>query len=484
MKTQMTVGKKLMIGFGAMFAMVLAVGYSSETAIKSLGARLHESGNCARSVEEAGAIQTSVAAMRAAARSTILSAVLKEDAEWKKARESYQAEVNRVSQVLDEMRSLLDDEREKRTLERVQEGLTAWVPLYEQMDELLAAGKFQEANELRKGKQVAAANEMSKAATELLAIQKEQLVQAGAAGVKAAFTSRLITLSLIGIALIVGVAVVWVVLRITRVLRQLAAEMTEGAEQVAAAAGQVASSSQALAQGASEQAASLEETSASTEEVNSMTQKNAQSSSTAAGLTAQVDEQVKSANQTLTQMVAAMTEINGSSEKISKIIRVIDEIAFQTNILALNAAVEAARAGEAGLGFAVVADEVRNLSQRCGQAAKDTSALIEESITKSREGDTRLGKVEESIRSITGTAVKVRTLVDEVNLGSQEQERGMTQIAKAIVQMESVTQQTAASAEESAAAAEELTAQSQAVREVVHKLEALVGAQAGANAKQ
>jgi methyl-accepting chemotaxis protein/methyl-accepting chemotaxis protein-1 (serine sensor receptor) len=316
---------------------------------------------------------------------------------------------------------------------------------------------------------------MSKAATELSAIQKELLEQSTAEGRRAASVSRWITLALIAVSLLVGLAVVYLVSHISRVLRRLAGEMTEGAEQVAAAANQVASSSQALAQGASEQAASLEETSASSQEINSTTQRNAENSRTAAELTAHVDEQVKSANQTLAQMLSAMGEINGSSQKISKIIRVIDEIAFQTNILALNAAVEAARAGEAGQGFAVVADEVRNLAQRCSQAAKDTEGLIEESITKSKEGDTKLGRVEESVRSITGTAARVKTLVDEVHVSSQEQERGITEIAKAISQMESVTQQTAANAEESAAAAEELTAQSQAVREIVHKLDALVG---------
>jgi methyl-accepting chemotaxis protein/methyl-accepting chemotaxis protein-1 (serine sensor receptor) len=480
----MTVGKKLMIGFGAMFAMVLALSYSSERAISSLGACLKDSGTSARTVEIAGSIQTSVATMRAAARATVLAAVLKEDAERKKAGETYQAEVNRISQALVAMKPYLDDDREKRMLDRVEAGLTAWVPLYDQLDQLCSQGKIQEANQLRIGKQTATADEISKAASELLAIQKEQLDRADAEGAKATTISGWVTLALIGLALIVGAGVVWMVLQVIRVLRRVAAELMEGAEQVAAAAGQVASSSQALSQGASEQAASLEETSASSEEVNSMTQRNAENSRSAAELTAQVDEQVNSANQTLTQMVSAMADINGSSEKISKIIRVIDEIAFQTNILALNAAVEAARAGEAGMGFAVVADEVRNLAQRCGQAAKDTETLIEESITKSREGDTRLGRVEESIRSITGTAAKVRTLVDEVNLGSQEQERGIAQISKAIVQMESVTQQTAANAEESAAAAEELTAQSQAVREVVRHLEGMVGAESGRRQRQ
>ncbi len=178
---------------------------------------------------------------------------------------------------------------------------------------------------------------------------------------------------------------------LNHVLRQTLSELTEGAGQVTSASAQVASSSQALAQGASEQAASLEETSASSEEITAMTRKNAENSATAATLMTDVDHRVTEGNQTLEEMMHSMQEITGSSDKISKIIKVIDEIAFQTNILALNAAVEAARAGEAGMGFAVVADEVRSLAQRSAQAAKDTAALIEESITKSNEGSTRLG---------------------------------------------------------------------------------------------
>ena len=170
-----------------------------------------------------------------------------------------------------------------------------------------------------------------------------------------------------------------------------------------------------------------------------------------------------------------MTEINASSEKVSKIIKVIDEIAFQTNILALNAAVEAARAGEAGMGFAVVADEVRNLSQRCAQAARDTASLIEESIAKSHDGMSKLDQVAGAIRSITESAAKVKTLVDEVSLGSQEQARGIEQIAKAIGQMEQVTQKNAANAEQSASASEELSGQAETMKGVAGQLQALVG---------
>ena len=268
----------------------------------------------------------------------------------------------------------------------------------------------------------------------------------------------------------------WIVRGINTSLRLSASELSEGAGQIASAASQVATSSQSLAQGSSEQAASLEETSASSEEVTAMTRKNAENSRSAAEVMAEVDGQIKDGNRALDEMVVSMNEINSSSDKISKIIKVIDEIAFQTNILALNAAVEAARAGEAGMGFAVVADEVRNLAQRSAQAAKDTAALIEESIARSTGGNAKLQQVANVIRTITDSAARVKTLVDEVSLGSQEQARGIEQISKAVAQMDQVTQSTASSAEESASASEELSAQAQALRQVVTRLEALVGA--------
>jgi methyl-accepting chemotaxis protein len=171
-----------------------------------------------------------------------------------------------------------------------------------------------------------------------------------------------------------------------------------------------------------------------------------------------------------------MKEIDGSSHKIARIIKVIDEIAFQTNILALNAAVEAARAGEAGLGFAVVADEVRNLAQRCAQAARDTAALIEESISTAGDGNAKLDQMAGAVRSMTQSANHVRSLVDEVNLGSQEQSRGMEQISRALLQMEQVTQRTAAGAEQSASAGAELDTHATRLRNLVHEMRELVGA--------
>ncbi len=151
-------------------------------------------------------------------------------------------------------------------------------------------------------------------------------------------------------------------------------------------------------------------------------------------------------------------------------IKVIDEIAFQTTILALNAAVEAARAGEAGMGFAVVADEVRNLAQRSAQAARDTATLIEESISRSTSGKLKVDQVAESIRTITGEAEKAKTLADDVNVGSQEQLKGIEEIGKAIAQMEQTTQATAANAEQSAAASEQLKAQSETLNGIAVRM--------------
>jgi hypothetical protein len=264
--------------------------------------------------------------------------------------------------------------------------------------------------------------------------------------------------------------------RISRPLLAGIATLGNSAEQVTSAAGQVATSAQSLSQGATEQAASLEETSASMEEMASMTRKNAENAQQAATLVTGVAQQVDDSNVALTAMVASMSAIQESSNKVAKIIKTIDEIAFQTNILALNAAVEAARAGEAGMGFAVVADEVRNLAQRSAQAAKDTAGLIEESIARSQEGAGKVAQVATAIGTITGSVAQVKGIVQEVREASQQQTQGIDQVSQAIAQMEKVTQTTAATAEESAAASEELNAQAETSMAVVRQLETMIGA--------
>jgi methyl-accepting chemotaxis protein len=297
----------------------------------------------------------------------------------------------------------------------------------------------------------------------------------GAMALSSASNGKIWILGILLAAVAVGSALVFFMVRsINRVLTSAVTELAEGASQIASAAGQVSTASQSLAQGSSEQAASLQETSSSSEEINSTARQNSQNCGEAAMLMSESQQRFGRTNEALEQMVVAMAEINASSDKIAKIIRVIDEIAFQTNILALNAAVEAARAGEAGMGFAVVADEVRNLAQRCAQAAKDTAGLIEESISKSNEGKLKTDLVAREIRSLIEQSAKVKNLVDSVSTGSVEQARGIDQVTRAIAQMGQVTQQTAATAEESAAAAQQLSAQSEALQSIVEQLTALV----------
>jgi methyl-accepting chemotaxis protein len=280
----------------------------------------------------------------------------------------------------------------------------------------------------------------------------------------------------VGTLLVSGVIVHLTIRRsISTVLTRAVEELTAAASGTASAASEISSSSQNLAQGASEQAASLEEVSASGEQIASMTNKNADHSRAAAGKMEIAARQVEDANQRLVEMMNSMNEIDASSDKVSKIIRTIDEIAFQTNILALNAAVEAARAGEAGMGFAVVADEVRNLAQRCAEAARNTATLIEESLDKTKSGKAKLDQVAETIHSVTATSADVKVLVDEIRVASEEQARGMKQVSHALAQMEHVTQRNAAGAEESASAAQELSSQSQSMETVIAHLAAMVG---------
>jgi hypothetical protein len=293
-----------------------------------------------------------------------------------------------------------------------------------------------------------------------------------------ATTGMMGTIALVSLlAGLAGVAVlVWLMRRaVVHPLTQSLHALTDGADQVASAASQVASSSQSLSQGATQQAASLEETSASMEEMSSMTRQNAENSHQAAERMATTEAQVRTAGAALDEMVTSMTAIKDSSDKVSRIIKTIDEIAFQTNFLALTAAVEAARAGEAGMGFAVVADEVRGLAQRSAQAAHDTAQLIEESIASVNQGQKHVGEVSGAMNAIAESASHVRNLIDQVSVASRQQAQGVDQVAQAIAQMEKVTQTTAATAEESAAASEELSAQAETAKEIVRSLETLAG---------
>ena len=214
--------------------------------------------------------------------------------------------------------------------------------------------------------------------------------------------------------------------------------------------------------------------SAAATEIDSMTQRSTDHARSAAQLVVQAHHSVAEANSRLERMQVAMQEMTASSDRISKIIKVIDEIAFQTNILALNAAVEAARAGEAGMGFAVVADEVRTLAQRSAQAAKDTSELIQESIERSRAGSANLAEVVQAIENVTALSSNMKTQIEEVSAASEEQARGIEEISTGVRQMEQVTQSAAANAEQNAQSTDKVRSEAEALDIIVSRLRGMM----------
>jgi methyl-accepting chemotaxis protein len=284
---------------------------------------------------------------------------------------------------------------------------------------------------------------------------------------------------------VIGLVIAFLIVRsIGKVLREISETLAAGADQTASAAAQISSSSQSLAEGASEQAASLEETSASLEEITSMVKRNAEAAAKAKDLAGQTRTAADTGTNDMVEMEAAMNDIRTSSAEVAKIVKDIDEIAFQTNILALNAAVEAARAGEAGMGFAVVADEVRNLAQRSARSAKETALKIEDAISKSERGVQISGRVAASFTQIAGKTREVDQFVAEIALASSEQAQGIQQVSVAVSQMDKVTQSNAATAEEAASASEELNSQAVSVSQTVAELERLVGGAKGAPAPE
>ena len=239
----------------------------------------------------------------------------------------------------------------------------------------------------------------------------------------------------------------------------------------------ISQTSSSLADGASQQAASLEETSASLEEISSMAKRNSEGAARAKTLAQQARQAADAGTSEVQAMNLAMDAIKASSDGIAKIIKTIDEIAFQTNILALNAAVEAARAGEAGAGFAVVAEEVRALAQRSATAAKETADKIDDSVAKSRHGAEVCSKVAAGLNEIATKSRQVDELVGEIATASQEQTSGIEQVNAAVGQMDKVVQASAARAEEGASVAQDLIAQSTALQQAVDQLKQLVGGQ-------
>lgn len=381
-----------------------------------------------------------------------------------------------VKKTVAQLLPLITTESEKKCLATVQAGVDNYVPLFSEYLKLTERNQFDDAHGVLRDQMAPIVDDIDKVMAQLRDEAQKSLTEADGRAHNTIARTQRTAFAVLGISMFVCFAVMVIVNRTVQRLRHVSAQLSQGAQEVASAASQVSQAGQTVAQTVSEHAAVLEETSASTEVIKAAARANAEAAGETVGLSTDLKQRMIVANAALEQMMTAMQEMGASSHKISNVIRLIDEIAFQTNLLALNAAVEAARAGEAGLGFAVVAEEVRQLARRSAQAARDTTALIEESVGKTTHSMDTVGGVVDAVHSISGSTTRVGELAEAVRVSSLDQSQHVDQMAQAICQAQSAVQSTAAAAEQTAAAGEELQAQSEQLSGIAGQLISVSGA--------
>jgi len=472
----MSIGNKLFGGFGALFLALLVVGIGGWRSAGRLNDRVVELANVSgRAMQLAGEARYLASTLNARQRRVVILAAKGDMAGLQAESDALESDARTLIGRLDQIAGVSADGDLHAAALDARGVMTAWMTdAWPRTRRFATSGQTLDAVEASEQGRVAL--ERAEALSATMVKLETDSFQANQSQAEAAYaTMRRLSLVTLLIGALIAFAVAYLVHDIQKTLRASAGRLRAGQESVADASRRVLETAQTVSRASSQQAASLEETSASMEEMASMTRSNAEHAQQAVDLMAQAGQRTGQADRAIEGMVVSMDQIRESSNKVSKIIRTIDEIAFQTNILALNAAVEAARAGDAGLGFAVVADEVRRLAQRSAEAARNTAALIEESIAKSAEGADRVGDVSAAIRAITGSVDHVKDLVRLVSSASQEQAQGFSQVSQAVVQMEQMTQSNAEVAEESAHTSQAMNEQMAQTLEAVATLERLVG---------
>lgn len=499
MNHRFTVGQKLAANFGVLFALTGILTLSSVYTERHLGGLLNtEVNQNARIVDLTDSVKLRIRDMKDFSTSAQFAYLTEHVLEVNSSR-SHNAKslgscatchvfgtkaenrdgFSKISQQAaadaDQLLGLVETEAARSAVKSIRDGIQEWQRQFDRYLDLVSAGNFADGHELVKGDMDVLVDRVDAAANQLQAEQTKLRAASKTSASNSVALARGITCFLLLLSLICGAVLAITIRHISRLLRQFASHLKAGADRVSGAAQQVRQAGDSLGRCASDQASSLEETAASSQQVVATAHQNAERSAKSSELVQNVRKEMGATNAVLDQTMKAMNEIGESSARISKIIKVIDEIAFQTNLLALNAAVEAARAGEAGMGFAVVADEVRGLAQRCATAARDTANLIEESIARSHHGKERLDQLTSHIRAIAEGTEAVTALAQQVQAGTQEQERAMEEIGIALTRMHSSTETEAAHAQQNAETGERLNAESAQLQEMVEGLDALVG---------
>ncbi len=471
-----SVRQQLLAAFIAIAAVVAVFGLSSLRAATALNDQVRTiTSQDAPSIVAAARIQYLSMRLSTSADMIVVAGYNKDrqgvDAEWDTIQQSY-AELETQARTLGESTNV---EANRGRARELMVAMAQWKTLAEQAAVAAKAFRTAEADRAMKDSEKFSDDIAEALTSQMLKAETENMTAARTTAEATKASSGRLQLALLSLAVVIIVGAGWLLRRIDRMLTTVSLELREGAHEVAMASNQMAGFAQTLASGSSHQAAAVEQTSASMQEMAQGARENADRCRDAATQIAESERMVTTAGHALGELVVAMKEITDSSTKVSKIIKAIDEIAFQTNILALNAAVEAARAGEAGMGFAVVADEVRSLAQRSSQAARDTADLISESAESAQRGGARVGAVESSISALAGNSTRVKGLIDAVAESTAHQVSGFDQIREAVRQIERVTQESAATAEGSAAASEQLSAQAEETLSALQGLERMLG---------
>ncbi|HBF39106.1 MAG TPA: hypothetical protein DDW50_17535 [Firmicutes bacterium] len=472
MLNKMNLGKRIRLGFGCLMALILIMSVSVIYSMTEVNKKIIEIKKFNIRANQCNTMEQSILVLSRSLRGVLLKINSQEVVENQKAMTDAYAQYDSTFK---ETKQMFSTSKGEALLVSIDKAASSARPVIDEVVELSINNKDAEARELVLTDVKMALAQWAGYLAQLKNLG-EQLNQETIAQAQQTYNHSLMILSiLIIIAMVAGFMMSYIItISITKPMSSIASRIREGAQQVAAASRQLSASAQQLSQGSTEQAASLEETSSTMQEASSMVQQNNTNTREAAGLAGQAKESADKGSAEMQEMLDSIREIKSSSDQIAKIIKVIDEIAFQTNILALNAAIEAARAGEAGMGFAVVAEEVRNLAAKSAQSAKDITTIIEANIDLSVKGVAVADKERQSLDAITGHTKKVNELINEISASSQEQSQGIEQINKAITQVETVTQQNAAHAEASASAAGELNAQAEHMQKIVWELSSLV----------
>jgi methyl-accepting chemotaxis protein len=472
----MTIKVKLLGIYGAAMLLTIIMGFSAIFLFNSASSsvnRVIESD--AVKLSKSGELDTLAANLIANEQSMMLSTSLGDGGGAATARHRLDSNLMRFRDLIDQFRPLLVTEEGRVKITKMEQQSNLLTHQLEAFQSILQSGKMAQAQKFLTEQLVPTSSSMSEVATSLSQGAKRRMSDSGSDLKGTVYGGRMTASILMLLSAGIGAWIYMVIINLDKQLRHSAEELREGSQQLRSAAGEVSSASQGLAQESSEQASMIEETSAATEEINSMAKHNRESAQNATILMEEAAKSTEESNREMAECVQAMKEIGDSSARIANTLKLIDKIAFQTNILALNAAVEAARAGEAGMGFAVVAEEVRNLAQQCATASQEISELIDQSVSNSDAGRVKIDKLSETGQKVNQVFASLKVLVEEISVSSEEQGRGIEQIGRAVQKMEVGTQKSAANAEESAAAAEELTAQSAQLMHVAVALGDMVG---------